>query len=180
LNNKSTKAKNNIRKDGSNVVEEILIRLRDKDVRIYSFTDRSLVLEDILKDEEVNIIHSSSNIYKSIVFLDKINRKDKIFNLKKALNSSDLLLINSSRNQGISHLNIETISYGIDEKSTITLSSIDDIEDDRPIICIQRSFNSLFSMEYEPMEIKMDNIYGIKDISTYVGIMSIKIVLELN
>ena len=77
-------------------------------------------------------------------------------------------------------MNIESISYGIDEKSTITLSSISEIEDEEPIICIQRSFNSLFGNEYEPMEIKVDNVFGIKDLETYVGVMSIKIILELD
>lgn len=161
-------------------MEEIFLKLKGKDIKIYSFTDRSVSLGDILEKCGGELTEKSGNVYKSVVFLDKINRKDKIFNLKKALNSSDLILINSSRNMGIDQMNIESISYGIDGKSTITLSSISDIEDEEPIICIQRSFNSLFGNEYEPMEIKVDNVFGIKDLETYVGVMSIKIILELD
>ncbi|WP_329379632.1 hypothetical protein [Anaerofustis butyriciformans] len=159
-------------------MEELCIELNGERIKIYSFMDKKISLKNILK--HAHFCKDSKNVKFKITLIDKISKKDKIINLRKALNLSDILIVNSASKINIRHFNIKTISYGLDEKSTVNVSSIDEIENDKPIVCIQRSFSSVFLKEYDPMEIKVKRIKNIDDIATFLGIITLKLVLELD
>lgn len=159
-------------------MEELCIELNGERIKIYSFMDKKISLKNILKNQCFR--NDGMNVKYRIALVDKISKKDKILNLCKALNLSDILIVNSASKINIRHFNIKTISYGLDEKSTVNVSSIDEMENDKPIVCVQRSFSSVFLKEYEPMEIKVKRIKNIDDIATFLGITTLKLVLELD
>lgn len=163
-------------------MEEFYIKTKGKTIRIYAFLNKKVPFKEILfKNKTISSdLNKEDKIYKTVTILDNINRKDRIFNLKNVLEKSDILLINSALKIGINQPNIETVSYGMDEKASLTLSSIDDIKNGNPVICIQRGINSVFSKKTEPMELKFGSMESIKDINTYAGISALKIVLELD
>ncbi len=159
-------------------MEELFIKLKGENIKIYSFLDKNISLKRIFKDYIIENNRQKEDV--RIVLIDRIKEKDRIFNLRKALKDSDILVINSSVKVKFNINNIKTITYGLDEKSTINFSSIDDIYNDNPIVCIQRSFSSVFFKEYDPMEIKVSVGENIDDRSTFLGISTLKLLLELD
>lgn len=159
-------------------MEELFIKVKGENIKIYSFFDKNISLNKIFADYKVD--NNKQREDARIVLIDRIKEKDRIFNLRKALKDSDILVINSSVKVKFNINNIKTITYGLDEKSTINFSSIDDINNEQPIVCIQRSFSSVFLKEYDPMEIKVSVGENIENRSTFLGIATLKLLLELD
>lgn len=74
--------------------------------------------------------------------------------LRKILQASKYLVINSDIEENLSllqNLDLTVITYGYNNKATVTASSI---EEDSLLLSIQRTIESVSKVKYEPQEIK--------------------------
>ena len=134
---------------------------------------RKEVEQDIkdFKIEIVSINPKSIENLKKIKFdiviicdtLEKIEGKEKC--VRDILKNSKYLILNSDTNMEnliLKDINIKIITYGLNQKSTITTSSI---KENEIIICIQRSFKNIQNKIVEPREVKSQlNKNNIKNI----------------
>ena len=112
-----------------------------------------------LKSEVISInsksIENVKNIkFETIIIQDLMeNLKDKTIYLKEILKNTKYILLNSDLiidSEIFENVRAQIITYGLKQKSTITMSSI---EDNPAIISIQRSFKNLKGEIIEQQEI---------------------------
>lgn len=139
-----------------------------------------------MKRKDLALIHiNSKNIenMKNIVFetmvlcnQEKINDMQKNI-LNKLCSHSMFLIINADvfcNTKMISNTEINGISYGLNQKSTITISSM---QEDKAIISIQRNMNNLQQKKIEMGEIAIDlKKYRQKNIETVLAIFTISLI----
>ena len=145
--------------------KEIEQEIKDLKVEIVSITDSSIENIRNIKFDIVIVCNS----------LEKIEGKEKC--VRDILNNSKYLLLNADaniENLMLKDINIKIITYGLNQKSTITASSI---KENQIIICIQRSFKNLQSDIVEPKEVKSqimkNNIKNIYNSLIKEGIINI-------
>lgn len=126
-----------------------------------------------------NIKNIKFDIVIMIDDLEKLKGKEKY--IKEILNNSKYLILNSDINSDINILKkvtAKTITYGLNQKATITASSIGEEE---IIICIQRAFKDINDKIIEQKEVRrkleknnIKNIYNSLIKETIINIYSAK------
>ncbi len=132
------------------------------------------------KNSFINInsenIESIKNVkFETVLILDIKSVREKLQYLKIILKQCQYILINTDAKENLKVLediNSNVITFGFNNKSTITASSI---EGENILICIQRSILNKNKQEIEPQEIKIsvknkNNIYKIMGI---IGILAL-------
>ena len=97
---------------------------------------------------------------------------EKIEFVRKIIKNAKYLVINtdlSIENEVLEDIEIKIITYGLNQKSTITASSI---KEESIIICIQREIRNIQNKIIEPNEIKI-NVKNSKNINEILAIYSI-------
>lgn len=109
-----------------------------------------------------NNIDNMKNIkFETIVVCLDINKmENKKTTLEVILENADYLLINSDVNTSaktFTNSTIETITYGMNQKATVTASSI---KEDEVLICFQRNIENIKGniIEVQEVKIKTENI----------------------
>lgn len=120
--------------------------------------------ENIIFITEKNILNIKNIKFESLLIDTKINNTTE---LRKIISNSKYIVLNSDIEMNLDaiiNLNLVVITYGFNNKSTFTVSSI---EENDIIICLQRIIFNKKGNEIEPQEyeIKMD-----KDIDKYTVI----------
>lgn len=147
-------------------------------------------IEKETKDFSIEIIAINSNSIENIrnikfdviVITDELEKlKEKKSFIKEILYNSKYLVLNSDINSDINEIkeiNVKTITYGLNQKATITASSI---KEDEIIICIQRAFKDIKEKIVEQKEVKrklrknnIKNIYNSLIKESIINIYSAK------
>ena len=119
----------------------------------------NLFNENIIKKINVIIINESNidnmkNVLFETVIINEDNSliRNKMDSLKQILSRCKFLILNSDMDinlESIYKLKLTVITYGLNLKSTVTASSI---EDEKLQICIQRSIKNIYNKIIEPKE----------------------------
>lgn len=120
--------------------------------------------ENIIFITEKNIFNIKNIKFESLLIDSKINNTTE---LRKLISNSKYIILNSDIEMNldaIKNLDLVVITYGFNNKSTFTVSSI---EENDIIICLQRIIFNKKGNEIEPQEyeLKID-----KDIDKYTAI----------
>lgn len=150
------------------IKKHIIKIVNRKDVEIININDkniqnmRNIVFETIVLMQKLDI----SNIQKNI--LDKICNNCKYIIINSDI-CTDMKIISNKR--------IHCITYGLNQKSTITISSI---QDEKAIIYIQRNMKNIEGKEIEMGEISI-NLQNHKhlEIENVLAIFSIFIIYNV-
>ena len=154
-----------------------------------NYSEYEMIKQNIIKimnRKDLELIHiTSKNIenMKNIVFetlvlcnQEKINDMQKNI-LNKICSHCMFLVINADafcNTKIISNTETNCISYGLNQKSTITISSM---QEDKAIISIQRNMNNLQQKKIEMGEIVVDlKKYRQKNIETVLAIFTISLI----
>ena len=124
----------------------------------------NLFNENVIKKMNVVLINESNidnikNVLFETVIINEDNAliRNKMDSLKQILEKCKFLILNSDMNinfESIYKLKLTVITYGLNLKSTITASSI---ENEKIQICIQRSIKNVNNKIIEPKEIYVDS-----------------------
>lgn len=128
-----------------------------------------LPVENIIFITEKNILNIKNIKFETIIIDTKINNK---LELRKIIANANYILLNADIDVNLEtmhNLNLTVITYGFNNKSTFTVSSI---EENNIIICLQRIIFSKKGKKIEPQEyeLKID-----ENIEKYI-IIAIKII----
>ena len=131
-----------------------------------------LPIDNIIFITDKNILNVKNIKFETIIIDAKINNKVE---LRKILSASQYVILNSDVDMNlevINDLNLTVITYGFNNKSTFTVSSI---TENSIIICLQRIIFDKNGIEIEPQEyqFKID-----KNIEKY-AIIACEIILIL-
>ena len=130
--------------------------------------------ENIINKMNVVLINESNidsmkNVFFETIIIneDNILIRNKINSLKQILEKCKFLILNSDMDinlESIYKLKLAVITYGLNLKSTVTASSI---EDEKLQICIQRSIRNIYNEIIEPKEIyvyaKKNDVYRVME-----------------
>ena len=109
----------------------------------------------VINDKNVNNIRNIC--FETILIIDFSETFEKD-DINKIFNNTKYLIINADLDNEsfkiINDLNINIITYGFNQKSTITASSVEE----ELIICIQRKIRDINGKMIEPQEIKVKRI----------------------
>lgn len=111
-------------------------------------------VENIIFITAKNIYDVKNVKFETIIMDEKINNKIEI---RKIISNSKYLLLNTDIEIDIEildNLNLTVISYGFNNKSTFTVSSI---EENNMIICLQRVIFNKNGYKIEPQEYQIKN-----------------------
>lgn len=103
-----------------------------------------------------NSIDNIKNIKFETIIINKElkdnNQKEK---MKKLISNAKYLVINSDKVDLsiLQNMNVMPITYGYNSKATLTMSSA---ENDKLILCLQRSITNVLNKTIEPQEISID------------------------
>ena len=107
-------------------------------------------VENIIFITAKNIYNVKNVKFETIIMDEKINNKIEI---RKIISNSKYLLLNTDI-EILDNLNLTVISYGFNNKSTFTVSSI---EENNMIICLQRVIFNKNGYKIEPQEYQIKN-----------------------
>lgn len=156
--------------------------------------DSNFIRNNILKNSSnkkfdiININQRNIENIKNITFESIIINNDTDFILEKSMYLSDIikktkyLILNSDNIKNLGFLKsnrLNVITYGLNRKSTVTISSI---KDDSVMVCFQRNIENIYKKIIEEQEINikvkknnMKKVYNVLAISTIMGIYDQKI-----
>lgn len=129
----------------------------------YELIKRNII--KIVKRKDLELIHISSKnvenmkniVFETIVLCNQENINDKQKNILNKLCSNCMFIIVNAdvfcNTKIISNKKTNCISYGLNQKSTITISSI---QEDKAILSIQRNINNLEQSTIEMGEMEID------------------------
>lgn len=128
--------------------------------------------ENIIFITEKNILNIKNIKFESLLIDTKINNTVE---LRKIISNSKYIVLNSDIEMNldaIKNLNLVVITYGFNNKSTFTVSSI---EENNIIICLQRIIFNKKGNEIEPQEYEIKTDINI-DKYTIIAIEILKII----
>ena len=129
----------------------------------YELIKRNII--NIVNRKDLELIHISSKnvenmkniVFETIVLCNQENINDKQKNILNKLCSNCMFIIVNAdvfcNTKIISNKKTNCISYGLNQKSTITISSI---QEDKAILSIQRNINNLEQSTIEMGEMEID------------------------
>ncbi len=133
-----------------------------------NYSEYELIKRNIIKivnRKDLELIHISSKnmenmkniVFETIVLCNQENINDKQKNILNKLCSNCMFIIVNAdvfcNTKIISNKKTNCISYGLNQKSTITISSI---QEDKAILSIQRNINNLEQSTIEMGEMEID------------------------
>ena len=122
-----------------------------------------------------NIENIKNVTFETVLILDIDEIATKIEQLKAILKKTKYVLINADIKENMQllrDLDLNVITFGFNNKSTITASSV---EEENILICIQRNILDNNNKEIEPQEIKI-SITKNKNIYEIMGIISVLLI----
>lgn len=130
-----------VEKKYENILEQSLKKVIGRN-KLIAINDNSI---DNIKNIKFETIIINKELKKSL-------EKEKI---KKLITNSRYLVINSDKvDLSIMHnIDVMPISYGYNSKATLTMSSV---ENEKLILCLQRSISNVLNKTIEPQEICID------------------------
>lgn len=109
-----------------------------------------------------NTLKNMHNIkFETFLFGKKIKQNQDI--IRSMAQKVNYFIVNSDIKENVSTLNnldLRLITYGYNQKATITTSSV---EENKIMICLQRSIKNIYQEEIEPQEIEMEVLEKIND-----------------
>ena len=133
-------------------------------------------VENIIFITAKNIYNVKNVKFETIIMDEKINNKIEI---RKIISNSKYLLLNTDIEIDIEildNLNLTVISYGFNNKSTFTVSSI---EENNMIICLQRVIFNKNGYKIEPQEYQIKNQQNVDKYAT-IAIEVLKMIYSKN
>ena len=133
-------------------------------------------VENIIFITAKNIYNVKNVKFETIIMDEKINNKIEI---RKIISNSKYLLLNADIEIDIEileNLNLTVISYGFNNKSTFTVSSI---EENNMIICLQRVIFNKNGYKIEPQEYQIKNQQNVDKYAT-IAIEVLKMIYSKN
>ena len=133
-------------------------------------------LKGIFKDDNIIFINEKNilnikNIFFETILVDRQIKND--VQLNKIIVKSKYLILNND----LQFSNKENaITYGFNNKSTFTVSSIDE---KNIIICLQTCILNIDNEEIEPQEFKMNNDENV-DKYAFIGTEIVKVLYDIN
>ena len=133
-----------------------------------NYSEYEIIKQNIIKivnRKDLELIHISSKnmenmkniVFETIVLCNQENINDKQKNILNKLCSNCMFIIVNAdvfcNTKIISNKKTNCISYGLNQKSTITISSI---QEDKAILSIQRNINNLEQSTIEMGEMEID------------------------
>lgn len=128
---------------------------------IYEFIKKELLKDNMKKNIELININKSNiqnvkNVkFETIIVCDDLHEmKMKNSYINSIIDNSKYLIINTDNNLeniDIENNNIQIITYGMNQKSTVTASSI---KEDEILICLQRNIKNINNKTIEIQEFK--------------------------
>ena len=133
-----------------------------------NYSEYEMIKQNIIKivnRKDLELIHISSKnienlkniVFETIVLCHQKNINDEQKNiLNKFCSNSMFIVVNADvfcNTKMISNKKINCISYGLNQKSTITISSI---QEEKAILSIQRNINNLEQKSIEMGEVEID------------------------
>lgn len=133
-------------------------------------------LKGIFKDDNIIFINEKNilnikNIFFETILVDRQIKND--VQLNKIIVKSKYLILNNDLQFSKKE---NAITYGFNNKSTFTVSSIDE---KNIIICLQTSILDIDNEEIEPQEFKMDNDENV-DKYAIIGTEIVKVLYDIN
>jgi len=124
---------------------------------------------------DTKTIDNLKNIKFDIILISNLNKINRNNSFKKIISNTDISVINADIKENfeiLDNLKGIVITYGFNQKSTITASSVND---DTISICIQRIIEDKRGKKIEPIEY-VENIENFKniDISDVIGIKTVE------
>lgn len=124
---------------------------------------------DLININSENMKNMKNVTFETVLVLDVEELGTNLEELKQILKKSKYILINTDIKENLQvleNLNANVITFGFNNKSTITASSV---EEENALICVQRNIVNNMKQEIEPQEIKIklknkNNIYSIMGI----------------
>ena len=138
---------------------------------IKKFLKKYINIEYVIFINEKNI-ENMRNIKFDTILLGRKFEENEILN--EIIRKCKYLILNSDLkvyNNKLDNLNIQIITYGFNQKATITTSSV---EEDKIVVFLQRSIVNMYKQYVEQMEISIDID---KNTETYAVMESIAILL---
>ena len=118
-------------------------------------------LDDVFFLSE-NTIENMRNIkFETFLLGKKIEKKQDI--IRYMAQKASYFIINSDIKDNLpilDNLNLMVITYGYNQKATVTASSV---EENKIMICLQRSIRNVYQEEIEPQEIEIEMAEGINN-----------------
>ena len=133
-------------------------------------------LKGIFKDDNIIFINEKNILNIKNIFFETILVDSQIKNdvqLNKIIVKSKYLILNNDLQFSKKE---NAITYGFNNKSTFTVSSIDE---KNIIICLQTSILDIDNEEIEPQEFKMDNDENV-DKYAIIGTEIVKVLYDIN
>lgn len=112
-------------------------------------------LEDVFFLTE-NTIQNMHNVKFDIFLLGKKISKNQEL-VRTIAKGTEYFILNSDVKENLQlleNLDLKLITYGYNQKATITTSSV---EENKRIICLQRGIKNIYQEEIEPQEIKLES-----------------------
>lgn len=138
---------------------------------IKKFLKKYINIEYVIFINEKNI-ENMRNIKFDTILLGRKFEENEILN--EIIRKCKYLILNSDLkvyNNKLENLNVQIITYGFNQKATITTSSV---SEDKIVVFLQRSIVNMYKQPVEQMEISVDID---KDTETYPVMESIAILL---
>lgn len=128
--------------------------------------------ENILFISDKNI-DNIKNIRFETIMIDKVIKNKK--ELKNIVSNAKYIILNSDLNEELNileDLNLTVITYGFNNKATLSISSI---SEGKIIICLQRIMKTIAGEKYEPQEIELEKPENI-EINSLIGTIGILLI----
>lgn len=133
-----------------------IITENKKEINVKNIISKNIEANVIIINEK-NIDNIKNVKFETILICginEKVFKKDEI--LKKIISNVKFLIINSDINRHLdilSNLNVVVISFGFNQKSSVTASSVNE---DNILVCIQRNMKDINDKTIEPQEIRVE------------------------
>lgn len=122
-----------------------------------------------------NIENIKNVTFETILIVNTKEINSKLNVLKVILQKAKYILINADIKENMQilrDLDLKVITYGFNNKSTITASSV---EGENALICVQRNILGNNNQQIEPQEVKI-NINGNKNITEIMGVIGVLLI----
>lgn len=129
----------------------------------------------ILNINEDNIDNIKNIKFETVLILESKTMVSKLENLKNILRNTQYLIINSDIESNLlllDKLSLNVITFGFNNKSTITASSVNE---ENVLICVQRNIMDKNNNIIEPQEVKI-NLNKVNNIYKIMGIVGVILV----
>lgn len=146
------------------------------DIELERAITHHLLSKTTILNINVDNIDNIKNVkFETILILESKTIVSKLEVLKNILSNTQYLIINSDIESNLlllDNLNLNVITFGFNNKSTITASSVNE---ENVLICVQRNIMDKSDNIIEPQEVKI-NLNRINNIYKIMGIVGVILV----